>query len=83
MVMPGKEGRVPEAARGAGPARGVATELGRLFDEAITCLGSTDLSGANEALKRAHAEVSSPRNAAGPSRSADAAREASESEDRG
>lgn len=34
-------------------------ELGRLLEEAIRCLECTDLSGANAALKKAHAEVAS------------------------
>ena len=35
------------------------TELGRLLDEAIRCLESTDLPGANAALKRAYIEAAS------------------------
>lgn len=34
-----------------------AAELGRLFEEALRCLASTDLDGANAALKKAHAEA--------------------------
>lgn len=62
------------------PAReadGGATELGRLFEEAIRCLKSTDLPGANAALKKAHAEAAFGRNAAGPRKTANG------SEDRG
>ncbi len=46
----------------ARPARetGGPSELGRLIDEALRCLESTDFSGANAALKKAHAEAASP-----------------------
>lgn len=35
------------------------TELRRLFDEALRCLESTDLPGANTALKKAYVEAAS------------------------
>ncbi len=41
-----------------------STELNRLFGEALRCLESTDLPGANAALERVLAEASFPRNAA-------------------
>lgn len=41
-------------------------EMGRLFEEALRCLESTDLSGANAALKKAYAEAAFSRNAAEP-----------------
>ena len=40
-------------------------ELGRLLEQAIQCLESTDLHSANEALKRASAEAASLRDDAG------------------
>ncbi len=42
------------------PASGIddgGAKLGRLFEEALRCLASTDLDGANAALKKAHAEA--------------------------
>jgi len=46
------------------PAREIydgTAELGRLFEEALRCLASTDLVGANAALKKAQAEAASSR----------------------
>ena len=40
-------------------------ELGRLLEQAIRCLESTDLHGANDALKRAGAEAASLRGDSG------------------
>lgn len=56
-MIPGKDGHLPIPAceDDGGP-----TELGRLLEEALRCLESTDLYGANAAVKRAHAEAASP-----------------------
>ena len=50
------------------PARGGAarngdgpTELDRLLEEAVRCIEALDLTGANAALRKAHAEAASPR----------------------
>ena len=41
----------------AGEINDGTAELGRLFEEALRCLASTDLDGANAALEKAHAEA--------------------------
>ncbi len=41
----------------AGEINAGTAKLGRLFEEALRCLASTDLDGANAALKKAHAEA--------------------------
>lgn len=57
-IEPGYEGLDEESgARDGGPKYGVPAELSRLFEEALRCLRSTDLRGANTALQKAHAEV--------------------------
>jgi len=41
----------------AGEINDGTAELGPLFEEALRCLASTDLDGANAALEKAHAEA--------------------------
>lgn len=58
-MTPGKEEHAVKPARKSAEP-GVdndPAELGRLLEEAIRCLDSTDLPGANAALKKAHAEA--------------------------
>ena len=43
--------------KSAGGTGGGTVKLGCLFEEALRCLASTDLDGANAALKKAHAEA--------------------------
>lgn len=60
-MIPGKDGQVLKPARETdGP-----TELGRHLEEALRCLESTDLYGANAALKKVHDEAALARDTAG------------------
>lgn len=55
MIPAGRGAVGPALENDKGP-----TELRRLLDEALRCLESTDLPGANAALKKAYVEATSP-----------------------